>query len=150
MDQLSHCIGSRRTRTAVKFLFSVEQPFSKCRWHNMSVWQVMCGTQLVFMYGTDWPISCQLVAEHRVRPTTCSVAFSPATFNFLRHRTFLKAGLKEGREMQLLVNRDSLQLQNYPGSRNHSSQACWRCVCVCVSVRVCVCLTWCESLWRCH
>lgn len=70
------------------------------------------------------------------RPTTCSVAFSPATFNFLRHRKFLKAGLKEGREMQLLVNRDSLLLQIYPGSRNYSSQGCSRCVCVCVPVSV--------------
>lgn len=94
----------------------------------------------MFLYGTDWPINCQLAAEHRVRPTTCSVAFSPATFNFLRHRTFLKAGLKEGREMQLLVNRDSPLLQIYPGSRNYSSQGCKRCVfrSECVRARLCV------------
>lgn len=91
------------------------------------------------------PINCQLVAEHCVRPTTCSVAFSPATFNFLRHRTFLKAGLKEGREMQLLVNRDSLLLQIYPGSRNYSSQGCQRCVCFCVCVRAWLCVCVCVS-----
>lgn len=52
---------------------------------------------------------------------------------------FLKAGLKEGREMQLLVNRDSLRLQIYPGGlRNHSSQAWQRCACAYMCVRACV------------
>lgn len=81
-------------------------------------------------------ISCQLVAEHHVRPTTRSASFSQATFDFLRHRTFLKFGLKEGREMQLLVNRDSLLLQIYPGSGNFSPQDCSRPVCVSVCVVV--------------
>lgn len=31
--------------------------------------------QLVLVWGTDWPISCQLVSEDRVRSATCSVAF---------------------------------------------------------------------------
>lgn len=53
-------------------------------------------------------ISCQLLVECCVRLTTCPVAFSLATFSFPRQR---KARLKEGREMQLLVNRDSQQLQ---------------------------------------
>lgn len=145
MDQLSHCIASRHTCAAAKFLFLVKQAFRKCRWCNLSVWREMYCTQLVFVHGTDWPISCQLVAEHRVRPTTCSVAFSPATSCFLRHRTFLKARLKEGREMQLLVNRDSLQLQIYPGSPKSflTSLLEVRCVCVCMRVHACVyvCLT---------
>lgn len=83
------------------------------------------------------PISCQLVAEHRVRPTTCSVAFSQATFDFLRQRTFLKFGLKEGREMQLLVNRDSLLLQIYPGSGKFFPHKAARGLCVCTHVCVC-------------
>lgn len=78
-------------------------------------------------------ISCQLVAEHHVRPTTHSASFSQATFDFLRHRTFLKFGLKEGREMQLLVNRDSLLLQIYPGSGNFfPTRLLEACVCICV------------------
>lgn len=86
------------------------------------------------------PISCQPVAEHRVRPTTRSAALSQATFGFLRHRTFLKFGLKEGREMQLLVNRDSLVLQIYPGSGKFFPtrllEVCMH-VCVCHGVNHC-------------
>lgn len=86
------------------------------------------GWQVVLMCGlTDWPKNVWQSTAWRWQHVLLLSTGPPSVSWGTQH--FLKAGPKGGREMQLLVNRDSPLLQIYPGSRNYSLQGSWSCVC---------------------